>query len=139
MGKRVFAIGALVALLATGVVAAPPGAGASTEAAPRAATEVLAVDAGETSSCGLDAAGAAFCWGTNYKGELGDGTTTNSLLPVAVARGELPSDATFTTVTMAGDHACALTQAGRPYCWGGAYLREGEDRCRSPWATGLSP
>jgi alpha-tubulin suppressor-like RCC1 family protein len=124
MGKRVFAIGALVALLATGVLAAPPGAGAATEAAPRAATEVLAVDAGETSSCGLDAAGAAFCWGSNHRGELGDGTTTNSLLPVAVARGELPSDAAFTTVTVAGEHACALTQAGRPYCWGSGHVRE---------------
>lgn len=128
MRRQVFAIGALVAVLATGVLAAPPGAGAAVggaaEAAPRAATEVLSVDAGSDSSCGLDAAGAAFCWGTNHGGELGDGTTTSSLVPVAVARGELPPDATFTTVTVGAGHACALTQAGKPYCWGGSYQQE---------------
>ena len=35
-------------------------------------------------SCGLTTAGRVYCWGLNEFGELGDGTTTRRLSPVAV-------------------------------------------------------
>ena len=37
-------------------------------------------------SCGLTAAGQAYCWGTNYHGALGtnDSSPTGSTVPVAV-------------------------------------------------------
>ncbi|MEP6763535.1 MAG: RCC1 domain-containing protein [Gemmatimonadaceae bacterium] len=35
-------------------------------------------------SCGLTAAGAGYCWGINNLGQLGDGSQTNRLVPVAV-------------------------------------------------------
>jgi alpha-tubulin suppressor-like RCC1 family protein len=35
-------------------------------------------------TCGITTGQRAYCWGSNYVGQLGDGTTTTSLTPVAV-------------------------------------------------------
>jgi len=43
-----------------------------------------AVSAGNGHTCGVTPAGAAYCWGINSGGQLGDGTTTNRLTPVRV-------------------------------------------------------
>jgi alpha-tubulin suppressor-like RCC1 family protein/uncharacterized membrane protein YgcG len=46
--------------------------------------DATAVSAGDGQSCALVSSGGVDCWGGNEKGELGDGTTTESDVPVEV-------------------------------------------------------
>src|SRR5688572_5987464 len=71
------------------------------------------ISAGGAHSCALRADGAAFCWGRNTSGQLGDGTTTDRLTPVPVAGGRL-----FRTISAGETHTCAVTFLNEAYCWG---------------------
>ena len=44
-----------------------------------------AVSPGFTHTCGVTTSGAGYCWGTNATGQLGDGSTIYSAVPVRVA------------------------------------------------------
>jgi hypothetical protein len=76
------------------------------------------VTAGWYSSCALDAAGAAYCWGYNADGELGDGKVSDSSVPVAVDTSGVLAGHTLTRVSAGTYSACAVDAAGAPYCWG---------------------
>src|SRR4029453_5295797 len=45
------------------------------------------ITASREHTCGLAAGGAAYCWGTNTFGQLGDGTTVGRASPVRAAPG----------------------------------------------------
>src|SRR3990170_7240913 len=45
---------------------------------------IVAVGAGGDHSCAITSAGGARCWGRNGSGQLGDGSKSNSPLPVDV-------------------------------------------------------
>ena len=72
------------------------------------------MDSGSSHACAATTLGAVKCWGQNNFGQLGDGTTTNSLTPVAVTG--LSSGAV--TVGVGNGHSCALMAAGDVKCWG---------------------
>ena len=68
---------------------------------------------GNNHACGLTTGGAAYCWGYNADGELGDGTPTDRYVPTAGTGG-----LSFSAIAGATYHSCALVAAGAAYCWG---------------------
>lgn len=54
------------------------------------------------------------CWGGNYFGKLGDGTTTDSLVPVDVVG--LPNN--VIEIDSGASHNCARSYTGDMKCWG---------------------
>ena len=71
------------------------------------------------STCALSSAGAAYCWGDDTDGELGNNSTTTPVLtPVAVSLGAMPTGTTLAQITVGSNFACALSSVGIAYCWG---------------------
>jgi len=75
---------------------------------------IKAIAVGYYHTCALSSAGAAYCWGGNDHGQLGDGTLVDRSKPVPVTG--LPSG--IKEIGIGGDHTCAITEAGKALCWG---------------------
>ena len=75
--------------------------------------EFASVNPGGLYTCGVTTAGAAYCWGKNDFGQVGDGSNVERDTPVPVAGG-----LTFASVDAGGNHTCGLTTSGVAYCWG---------------------
>jgi alpha-tubulin suppressor-like RCC1 family protein len=77
--------------------------------------EFRMVSAGHSDhSCGITRDDRAYCWGGNHKGQLGNGTTVGSAVPVPVAGG-----LTFRDISAGRRHTCGIAKPSeRAYCWG---------------------
>ena len=71
------------------------------------------ISAGKEHTCALSATGAAYCWGSNYSGQLGDGTFVVHKTPTAITGGLV-----FQQISAGGTHTCGVTTSGEAYCWG---------------------
>ncbi|MBK6762520.1 MAG: hypothetical protein IPG68_04240 [Micrococcales bacterium] len=76
------------------------------------------IDSGGGHTCAVDQKDHAFCWGYNYFGQLGDGTTTNALTAVQVDHSVAEQ---LISITAGGSHTCAVGPSGEAYCWGYGY------------------
>ena len=71
------------------------------------------MSAGDSHTCGITGAGIAYCWGDNSKGQLGDGSVSQRLAPVAVGGGH-----GFGGISAGNWHTCGVTPGLVAYCWG---------------------
>jgi len=68
-------------------------------------------------ACALGTDNAAYCWGLNDYGQLGDGTTDNANEPVAVLNGA-NSAGTYLTLGTGEYINCGIGTDNEAYCWG---------------------
>ncbi len=75
---------------------------------------VASVSTGALHTCAVTTGGAAKCWGSNANGQLGDGNTTDSAMPVSVQGLE----SGVASVSVGNAHTCAVRTSGSAKCWG---------------------
>jgi alpha-tubulin suppressor-like RCC1 family protein len=73
---------------------------------------VAQITAGQFHTCARTSGSAELCWGLNLDGQIGDGTTTTRLAPVAV-KGLGP----VSQIGNGFDNSCAVSGTG-VFCWG---------------------
>lgn len=82
------------------------------------------IEAGSYFTCAIASDGWVYCWGRNHYGQLGNGTTDNSPVPVAVNKSAPLGTKTITAISIgSGDevndyHVCVISSDSLPYCWG---------------------
>lgn len=77
------------------------------------------VSVGANHACALTLEGAAWCWGSNTKGQLGTGNTESRNAPVKVT-----GDHRFTEIASGYTSTCAIDEEGAAWCWGSNNLGE---------------
>ncbi len=76
-------------------------------------TDAVEVAAGYNHTCARLGSGRVMCWGRNHEGELGDGGTVDSFVPV-----EVTNLMNAEELALGGDHSCARSTDGTVACWG---------------------
>lgn len=79
-------------------------------------------------ACAVGDSGAAYCWGFNGRGALGDGSVTDRMQPVRVL--DLPEK--LATISPGYLQTCAIAISKRVYCWGSNIQNQLGDGLRNP-------
>lgn len=73
------------------------------------------IASGATHSCAVVAGGTVSCWGGNYRGQIGNGTSGSTLVPTPVPVIGLSGVA---TLSLGYQQTCAIKIDGTLWCWG---------------------
>lgn len=76
----------------------------------------LRIPVGDSHNCVALSDGTAQCWGNNASGQLGNGSTLQSAIPVVV--NGLNGLNNIQTISTGYYHTCALSNTGLASCWG---------------------
>lgn len=85
--------------------------GSSTPVLVSGGHKFVSIAVGETATCAVTTAGAAYCWG-RYD-NLGGGAMTTSSVPAQVVAG-----ITLATISLSPFHTCGVATDAAAYCWG---------------------
>src|SRR6185437_12531605 len=80
---------------------------------------IAAIAAGQYQTCALTTSGGVQCWGENDSGQLGNGSTVDSHVPVGV----VGLSTGVAAISVGFSEACAVTTTGGALCWGDNYER----------------
>lgn len=74
-------------------------------------------------TCAITDAGETYCWGNNYRGQLGAETPGEefSNVPIRAGAGHL-----FSAIDVSGNFTCALDAGGGAWCWGYRNIQLGD-------------
>jgi alpha-tubulin suppressor-like RCC1 family protein len=93
---------------------------------------VSSVALGGYHTCAVKTDGSLWCWGYNYFGQLGDGTSgggTNKNTPVPITSG-------VSSVALGWHHTCAVKTDGSLWCWGYNYFGQlGDGHVHYPYSN----
>ncbi len=82
-------------------------------------SEAVSLGLGTYHSCAILLDGRAQCWGHNWYGTLGDGTTTQRIEPADVLNSEGSNSLSGVLKLDSGEsYSCAMVSSGKVYCWG---------------------
>ncbi len=78
------------------------------------------ISAGSNYTCVIASNDKLYCWGDNKYGQLGNNSTTNSLVPVPVNTSDKLLGKTIKAVSTSGNYqfTCAIASDDNAYCWG---------------------
>ena len=80
------------------------------------------ISASDFHTCAIASDGEAYCWGGNTDGQLGNNSTNQSNVPVAVLPPQgssSPLGGQFKQISAeGGNRTCAIAYGDRAYCWG---------------------
>ncbi len=79
---------------------------------------VVSIATGRDHSLALCSDGSLVAWGSNTAGQLGNGSTTSSSLPVAVNRSGVLAGKTVIAISAGANHSLALCSDGTVATWG---------------------
>ena len=76
------------------------------------------ISAGSSHTCAIASDDKAYCWGMGTFGALGNSSTTNSSVPVAVNTTGVLAGKTIKQISASNLHTCAIASDDKAYCWG---------------------
>lgn len=85
---------------------------------------VKSLSLGTYHACAIASDDNAYCWGYNFDGELGDGTTFLRTTPVAVNTSGVLASKTIKQIVSGAWHTCVIASDDQAYCWGNNYSGE---------------
>ena len=72
-----------------------------------------AISTGNIHTCAISTGKSLYCWGGNFRGQLGDGTISARLSPKKIG-----ASGGWASVSAGKYHTCAISTGKSLYCWG---------------------